>query len=373
MTEPASDRAVPDISEERISKIWANVSAHLGTPSVHARAKARRDFLLRGGLAAALVAAVLVFGWMVPRGRSGTGAVLNTRSDTLAMKLEEGSELELGRESKLTIDRADDENVSLNLDRGLVTCEVPKKKGRTFRVRAGDFEVSVVGTRFSVEHEVRPDGARVFVRVERGIVEVKRRGREGPGKRIVAGQTWTSEEKLSLPALSPRQGTPEASPLEASPAPVDAEPPASIISSHEPPKTKPVVGPAGRSARSPAEQSFEEATALRRSGQSRAAATAYERFVADFPGDPRAALAAFEKARLQMDVLGQPRAALSALELSLRLSPGAGFREDALARLVRVQGLLGQIGACQAAKQRYLREYSKGVHREAVERLCSPK
>lgn len=369
MTDPVQDHSSLEISEERVSKIWAQVSQRLEPLSADKKTKSRAVF--RASLAAALVAVALSFLWVFPGNRSSTGTVLSTRSDTLAMKLDEGSELELASESKLVIDSVHDDDVSLRLDRGMVTCEVPKRKGRTFRVRAGDFEVSVVGTRFSVRHETNSDGALISVRVEHGVVLVKRHGREGPGVRISAGQTWSSEEKLSAPAVAPVQAGPQAQPMGAADPPNRAEEVAREPAGHELSKATPPGGPTASIGRPTAEQAFEDASALRRSGKMRAAAAAYERFVAEFPTDPRAALAAFEKARLQMDGLGQPRAALTSLELSLRLSPRAGFREDVLARLVRVQKVLGQSEACRAAKQRYLREYPKGVHHTSVEQSCA--
>lgn len=375
MTEPLKDPVALEISEERVSRIWAQVSGHLGPESVSPRTS-RRTKVLGGVLAAALMIGVIFTFSGGLRERNANGTIMDTRSDTLAMRLEEGSELELGPESKLVLSHVDEDNVTLELHRGTVTCEVPKKGGRMFQVRAGDFDVNVLGTRFLVEHDATDQGSRVFVRVLRGVVEVKRRGREGTGTRISAGQTWSSEEKLSAVDLNPalknsgpgeepsggvRPSEVPIAPEETSASPEIAPAPALASNSREP-----VVSPRT------AEQAFEAANALRRSSHPGEAARAYDKFIADFPGDPRAGLAAFEKARLEMDVLGRAKAARSALELSLRLSPRAGFREDVLARLVRVENILGQSGACRAAKERYLREYPRGVHREATLRACPP-
>ena len=101
-----------------------------------------------------------------------------------------------------------------------------------------------------------------------------------------------------------------------------------------------------------------------------AAAATYEEVLAHHASDPRAALAALELGRIQMDHLANPAAAIVSLEQALKLGPRAAFREDALARLARAYAQLGRRTDCRRARDTYAREYANGIHAAAVSRLC---
>jgi transmembrane sensor len=115
---------------------------------------------------------------------------------------------------------------------------------------------------------------------------------------------------------------------------------------------------------------FEEASVARRAGDAAQAAAILKRFLASYSSDPRAGLAAFELGRLQMDSLGRPGEALGAFQRALRLSPGASFREDVLARIARAYARMGQEKACFKARETYEREYPDGVHQAGLRRAC---
>ena len=100
-----------------------------------------------------------------------------------------GSSLALAKQSEVEVRGSKSPRVSLALGRGAVTCDVTHRDGRSFHVLAGDVEVRVVGTKFTVE----TDGSelpRVEVSVERGVVEVVSRRRPGVVARVGAGQSW---------------------------------------------------------------------------------------------------------------------------------------------------------------------------------------
>ncbi len=105
---------------------------------------------------------------------------------------------------------------------------------------------------------------------------------------------------------------------------------------------------------------FQAATEARLAKQHEQAAALYETFLKLHPNDPRASLVAFELGRTRMDVLGDPARAISALQRSLRLGPQSPFREDALARLVRLHEAQGQSRECARIQQTYVREYPQG-------------
>jgi outer membrane protein assembly factor BamD (BamD/ComL family) len=115
---------------------------------------------------------------------------------------------------------------------------------------------------------------------------------------------------------------------------------------------------------------FDRANGARRGGNVAEAVRGYETLLASFPNDGRAGLAAFELGRLRMDRLGDYASAVSALKRAVSLAPGAGFREDAMARLVQAYAALGSKSACQSARDAYLKAYPKGVHLGTVSRKC---
>jgi hypothetical protein len=94
--------------------------------------------------------------------------------------------------------------VLVAMTRGKVALEVGKRGDRPpLVVRAGDTEVVVVGTRFSVDYG---DGTGdVDVRVTEGVVRVVRRDQE---TRVAAGQAWTSRRgKVALADAGPGLAT----------------------------------------------------------------------------------------------------------------------------------------------------------------------
>ena len=71
-----------------------------------------------------------------------------------------------------------------------------------------------------------------------------------------------------------------------------------------------------------------------------------------------------------MDQLGDARGAVGALTRAVATAPGSGFREDAVARLARAYGTLGNVDACERMKSAYLASYPNGVHAAAVRQAC---
>jgi TolA-binding protein len=132
----------------------------------------------------------------------------------------------------------------------------------------------------------------------------------------------------------------------------------------------PAAAPASSSARN-ARELFEQATGLWREGRAQEAAQAYQTLLSTYPRDARAGLAAFELGRLRMDRLGDLPGALRALERAVTLAPSAGFREDALARVVRASAAVGNSSRCASAREQYLRDYPQGVHRLSVANSCA--
>jgi hypothetical protein len=95
-----------------------------------------------------------------------------------------GAALDVSPEATLLVSGDDEHGLLVVLDRGSVTCEVPPRNGRPpFVVQAGDVNVRVIGTHFTV----RRTGASGGVQVDRGVVEVTARGEV---TLVRAGASW---------------------------------------------------------------------------------------------------------------------------------------------------------------------------------------
>ena len=364
MTTEPSRYIQPEITDARINRLWGNVSA---------RRQARPGRGLRGlvlGTALLGTAAGAVFvaktQLSAPSGAERavlTEAKLETAGDALAVTLVDGSKVSLASRTELQVRGNQPTIVALSLTRGKVECDVTHRANRQFTVVAGDVEVRVVGTKFTVQ-STSGDNPRVEVSVVRGVVEVTSRRRPGIVARVAAGQSWIQSAEPSAPIAS-------ALPLgEARVAPAASESPSSSSSGEKP--DTPVAVPATSAVASgpSARDLFEKAGESRRAGDARAAAHAYEELLRLHPGDGRASLSAFELGRLRMDRLNDSAGASNALERAVALNIGPSFREDALARLVSVYASQGNFAACGRARDRYLASYPSGVHAGAVGSRC---
>lgn len=364
MTTEPSRYVQPEVSDARVNRLWGNVSARLEARP----GRFWRWFVLSTALVGALAGAVLLSRAHTVPELADTRAVLaeaklETAGDVLAVTLVDGSKVSLASRTELQVHGNQPSAVSLSLARGEVVCDVTHREERKFTVVAGDVEVRVVGTKFSVK--TTPGGnPRVEVSVLRGVVEVVSKRRPGIVARVAAGQSWIQYPEPSALLVNPASSAPAPS-LVAEPtvSGADGERDKSDVKG-----ASPVVSavPAGPSAR----ELFEKAGESRRSGDAAAAARAYEELLRLHPSDARASLSAFELGRLRMDRLGDPAGAITALERALALNVGPSFREDALARLVSVYASQGNFAACGRARDRYLSSYPAGVHASAVASRC---
>ena len=365
MTTPPSRYVQPEITHARVNRLWSHVSARL-----EARPGRVWRRLVLGtalaGLAAGGVFAVktqLLPGAAVAERALLTEAKLETAGDALAVTLVDGSQVSLASRSELQVRGNQASRVALSLKRGQVMCDVTHRAERKFTVVAGDVEVRVVGTKFSVQ-TTSGDNPRVEVSVLRGVVEVVSKRRPGIVARVAAGQSWIQNPEPSAVASAPPAVTAapvvEAVPSDAEPATAETKPDAGATA---PAASGLAVVPSAR-------ELFEKAGESRRAGDPAAAARAYEELLRLHPSDGRASLSAFELGRLRMDRLADPAGAISALERALALNIGPSFREDALARLVSVYASQGNFAACGRARDRYLASYPSGVHASAVASRC---
>lgn len=352
MSLPPSRHVQPEVSEARVDRLWQEIEQRLDKRP----GRAWRWLFLGTALAGAAAGGALWF--EAPRSSRAERAVLSdakleTKTDELSVTLGDGSSVTLGSQSEVRVRDNRSSAIALSLARGELSCDVTHREDRKFTVVAGDVEVRVVGTRFSVRR-TPGSASHVEVSVSRGVVEVRSARRPGVVARVAAGQNWIES---SAPPLAPAE-------------PSSAPPVASVTSEAEPQK-RAISPTASAPPRGPtARELFEQAAESRRAGDAAAAARAYEELLRQHPGDARASLAAFELGRLRMDRLGDRSGAIVALERAVALQVGPTFREDALARLVSVYAAQGNFGACERARDRYLSSYPGGVHAGAVKTRC---
>lgn len=363
MTTEPSRYVQPEVSEARVNRLWGNVSARLEARPTRFWRRLVAATALAGAVAGALVLAKQLSP-EAPGARAVLAeAKLETASDVLAVTLVDGSKVSLASRTELQVRGNQPGAVALALARGEVVCDVTHREERKFTVVAGDVEVRVVGTKFSVK-TTPGDNPRVEVSVLRGVVEVVSKRRPGIVARVAAGQSWIQYPEPSALPPSTVASAPAAG--------VVTEPTVSDRDGErDKGDTKGAASPASSVASGPsARDLFEKAGESRRSGDAAAAARAYEELLRLHPSDGRASLSAFELGRLRMDRLADPAGAITALERALALNIGPSFREDALARLVSVYASQGNFAACGRARDRYLSSYPAGVHASRVASRC---
>jgi tetratricopeptide (TPR) repeat protein len=387
MTERLMEHVRARVPEARIDRQWAAID-QAGLPGP-ARGGARRGpwlALASGALCAALIAlAVLFVG--APDGLP-PGALVESAQGEVAVRLEDGSRVQLAPESQLQLSANRPDAVELELRAGSARFEVTHQRARRFAVKAGPAEVRVIGTRFELSRVRTAAGLEVRVAVAEGTVEVARTDQAGSEPhRIQRGETWSVLIPAREPTASPQPVARVAEPAEAAAAaePADEGAAEAAIAGDSADPTEAIepaagarkAGRARRAAGEPAEagdaaaaEVFRRGNLARRAGRMREAADAYAALLARHPGDARAGLAAFELGRIRMDALDDEAGAIQALERSLTAGPGASFHEDALARIVVAQDALGRNAACTRARERYLAAYPTGVHAHALATRC---
>jgi len=368
---------LPEVTEGRIARQWASIEKRLPR-----RGGARGPVWYASVAAVPLMAAALF--WFDARTMPvpTTGTVIESASTPVTVTLRDGSALGLDAQTRLRLLRDEAQMVDVELGSGKANFDVTHVSGRTFRVHAGIVQVKVLGTRFEVAKTPRREGTHIQVAVARGVVEVQRQDGTGGVRRLNAGETWSAlitarsvEENPEGPAL-PRAAAP-ATEKTPPPAPASAAPPQEAeLAPDRADATKDRRSARARAAAQARERAsttaalFKRANLARRTGQVHEAAEAYTELLRRYPTDSRAGLVAFELGRLRMDALSQPKAAVDAFELALRNSPRASYREDALARIVVARDQLGEREACRIARDKYLHEFTNGVHALALGNRC---
>jgi transmembrane sensor len=361
----------PEITEARIARQLSAIEQR-GLPI---ESVSRTRFFWR--LALVAVPATLVLALFLWHGAARPtllgGSLMESAEAPIAVRLSDGSSVELDPRSRLRLLRDQPEAVELALGRGAARFDVTHVAGRSFTVSLGQALVTVVGTRFEVARSERSEGTLVRVSVTRGVVEVRRRDQPGGVRKLTAGESWSA--LLPSAAVAPASAPTQAQLTDAKPDDDDVEAIDDTIELDDvvldEPQTQEARSSRARKATARARAIFQRANLARRAGQMNDAAEAYAELLKRHRNDKRAGLSAFELGRIRMDALGDPSRAVSAFNQALQLSPDAGFREDALARIVFAQDALGQHAACRKARDRYLAGYPQGVHVASLAGRCN--
>jgi transmembrane sensor len=361
MTQPEGKLAAhvrANLPPARIERQWSAIE-RAGLPGP-LPARARPPLWLAAAIGIGLGGAVAVALALLVRAPETlrSGALVESAHAEIAVRLDDGSRVELAPRSQLRLLTNQPRAIELELRAGRARFQVAHDRARRFRVKAGPAEVSVVGTRFELTRDAQPGGLLVRVAVSEGVVEVRRRDVADAGThRIQAGESWSAliGRDASAPAGEPAAAKPD--------EPAAFEPDA--------PQAKAAARAEGRDpAESGASAAFQRANLARRAGRMQEAADGYAELLARYPDDPRAGISAFELGRIRMDALDDPAGAIRALETAARAANNASFHEDGLARIVVANDALGRTEACRKARERYLASYPDGVHAHALAARC---
>jgi hypothetical protein len=344
---------VEPLGEDRFAHIERRIVAGAAEAAARGRSRAWwRGQVSRAVIAAALVAAGAV-GWLLHR--APASPVIASEPAAIRVATTDRSVLDLG-DARITSDPATELTVTrpaagvlVALTRGKVALEVAKRGDRPpLVVRAGDTDVIVVGTRFSVDYG---DGhGEVVVEVQEGVVRVVHHRDEA---RVAAGQAWRTDRGLIARAAPPP-------PPDLAPAPPDHKPAAAPHAAPSHP-----AAPRPRVPAAPADphadlyamiraQRVEPALDLGEPDADHAIARYYA--IAAHTSGADASAAFYSIAVVRHARLGRNADALQALDAYVRRFPGGREYRAALWLRVRILCFDHLDDRCRAAAYTYLHE-----------------
>jgi transmembrane sensor len=362
---------------------------HIGAAPNRTRSPAtgRHAWALAGATVAAAAAALAVV-WLARPSEPGPlsrasgeslPATLRATQGPERVALSDGSRLRLERDSRLETVHNSKRTLELVLHHGEVRFEVEPGGARRWRIHAGELEVQVVGTVFTVNR--RDDSSSVHV--ERGEVLVRGDSVPDGVTRLTAGQRFTGS-KAKSPATSETAATQEQTkePPDASiqarddskrddsrpdtEAPEPQAPRARAPNDGRRPKAREHAPPTAREGPT-VNELLARADDARLSGDPARAVPPLRTILERHPDHPKAGLAAFTLGRLQLQALQQPAKAAASFQRALQLGVADPLRESVRAR--RVQALVGGGDPrAEEAAQAYLEDFPRGRYREQVKR-----
>nr|HEX4317896.1 FecR family protein [Kofleriaceae bacterium] len=389
----------PAIDEARIAAAWQRIGAAKRAPA-RTRRGLVIGFGVAGLAAAAAALLVVVLSsrsvgpLAVATGTGGAGASAPAAVSAGALldapataartvTLDDGSTIELAAGAQLEVLDNDADRFVTLLHHGRTHFDVRPGGPRRWEIESSRATVEVVGTAFVVS----ADDRQLVVSVERGVVVV--RGERVPGRvvRLTAGQQLVVDDSQLADAARPAQAQAQpavAAPVVAAPAvaapavaapAVAAKPLEARSGSGSGSKTDApvhaIVTPSHPAA-TPA-LSLSAALALadtqRGHGDAAAAADTIVRALAAAPRDESAGLAYFTLGRIYLDDLSQPSRAASAFEHVIALGSPHSLLEDAYARRAIALRASGRSDDAARALAAYDAAYPHGVRRSELHQL----
>lgn len=336
---------------------------------------------------------------------------------SLPLRFSDGSAVRLEASARARVTRLANAGATLRMETGHADVSVAKRTGAAWQVSLGPFRVDVTGTRFAVDWD--PQNERLVLTMHEGTVIVSG-CTFGAGRPFVAGDTVRTSCRDRNVELSTRTPPSASDAGHGVPGPASDEPQrmhpseaANEESSIE--VTPPASGPRPRSippsgagdvssnaargfgwqelARSGhhalavdaaeaagftaecAAASAADLVALgdaaRYVGRLERAAEAYSSVRRRFPGQERAAVAAFALGRIAFDQRADYASAARWFRAYLDERPGGRLDRDALGRLMESLNRAGDAAGARQQAQRYLGRYPMGAHAEMARRLLA--
>ncbi len=339
--------------EARLHRSWKRVAERRNRPPARVGP--------RIALAAAALIGIGVVGWM-ERGPAEPMPLTTADGSGLpatlprAIELSDGSRIALDEAARVHTVASSGTYVGLWQERGSARFDVTPHGPRRWEVRTPYGVVRVIGTEFTVA--VAPGS--LSVEVHRGVVEVSSEHLAGGTRRVRAGRRLVVEvpdgasddAESAASSEPPAEGTTE-------PAHDDA------------PIADPAVETAAPSRDAPSvDELFEQADAARREGRPRDAIAPLRAVMRRH--DPRASLAAFTLATLELDTLDEPERAARDFQRAIALGLGPQLHEEALARSAIALARAGRAVEARAQAGLYLRRYPSGSQAGAMRALLAP-
>ena len=353
----------------------------------------RRSRTLTWALAAAAALVLVLGGSFVLHTRHGArsiaavepGAWIETKvNESFPLEFSEGSRVLLLGQSRARVASVDPRGARLVLLHGALTAKIVHRADTAWSFAAGPFTVRVTGTKLGVAWQ--PTSQNFEVSVDEGSVHVTGPLLEG-GRTVTAGQRCIvrvreaelevtpsprATSSAELPVFSVADLPPVAS--AANSARTDGRPPSGL--SWQELEQRGRYGEAIQAAErqglgaiydgGTAEDLMTLARAARFAGRGELATEALLRCRQRFPGDIRAATAAF--------LLGRgspPVQAAQWFATYLNEQPGGPLAREAAARLMEAYYRAGNRRAAKEAAQKYLAGYPGGPHAALAQRILS--
>lgn len=330
-----------EVDVEVVERAWEGIDRKRG--------RAARPWLVTGAAFAMAIVLVIALAFRAPAAGPlrADGAIVTAFAGG-----EQGTRVTLSDRSVVALDRGTTLSVLENTDvsfttlltSGVATFDVTPGGPRRWRIELGCGAVEVVGTRFTIDR----GASRVVIRVERGAVLVRSDlVRPHRVERLEAGSTLV----LELPAAP-------SSAVE--PPPPPASSPALARSDAPLPSTP---SPSGEVA-----ELFRRADAARRAGNAGEAATLLRRIASEHASDPRAAVATFTLAKLELDSLGAAGAAANDFARAMEMGLPAAMREDASVRRIEALARAGRLDEARAAAARFRVDHPSSSSLDEIDR-----